>query len=108
MNAAARTPKDAATPTDETLNFENAMAELETLVEDMESGELSLEESLQRYEQGIALSRRCKQVLDHAELRLRVLDEKMAEDAEAPAGAGDDKAPLGTDDGDGTEDDMPF
>ena len=106
MNAAARTPKDVATPADETLDFESAMAELETLVEDMESGELSLEESLQRYEQGIALSHRCKQVLDHAELRLRVLDEKMTQDTEAPAKG--DEAPAGADGDDGTEDDLPF
>ena len=81
------------------LDFESAMQRLERLVEEMESGELSLEESLRRYEQGIALSRRCKEVLDTAELRLRELDRAIAAD-EDRRGAGAD-APPNAEGGDG-------
>lgn len=57
-------------------NFEKTLAELEALVERMEDGELSLEESLQTYEQGVKLSRLCKQALERAEQRIRVLSER--------------------------------
>lgn len=57
-------------------NFEKALAELETLVDDMEQGNLSLEESLKRFEKGIALSSECQQALQSAELKLKELVEK--------------------------------
>jgi len=53
--------------------FEQALKELETLVENMEAGELSLEASLKHYERGMQLSRLCQQALDEAEQRVRVL-----------------------------------
>jgi len=59
-----------------TPNFEKALAELETLVEDMEQGNLSLEESLKRFEKGIALSTECQQALQSAELKIKELVEK--------------------------------
>ncbi len=57
-------------------HFEKALAELETLVDDMEQGNLSLEESLKRFEKGIALSSECQQALQNAELKVRELVEK--------------------------------
>ena len=57
-------------------NFEQALKELEGLVERMEEGELSLEESLKTYERGIALSRACQKALDDAEQRIRILTEQ--------------------------------
>ena len=57
-------------------NFEKALAELESLVEDMEQGNLSLEESLKRFEKGIALSTECQQALQSAELKIKELVEK--------------------------------
>jgi len=54
-------------------NFEKALTELETLVEDMEQGNLSLEESLKRFEKGIALSSECQQALQNAELKVKEL-----------------------------------
>ena len=57
-------------------NFEKALAELETLVEEMEQGDLSLEESLKRFEKGITLSSECQQALQNAELKIRQLIEK--------------------------------
>ncbi|MBT8063335.1 MAG: exodeoxyribonuclease VII small subunit [Gammaproteobacteria bacterium] len=59
-----------------TLNFEKALADLETLVEEMEKGELSLEESLKRFEKGIGLTTECQQALQKAELKVQELVEK--------------------------------
>ena len=58
------------------VDFEAALEELEGLVERMEEGELSLEESLKTYERGIALSRACQKSLDAAEQRIQILSEK--------------------------------
>ena len=58
------------------VDFEGALAELEKLVERMEEGKLSLEESLESYERGIALSRACQKSLDAAEQRIQILTEK--------------------------------
>lgn len=57
----------------EKLSFEDAMGELENLVEQIEGGEIGLEEAIQRYERGIALIQRCRRVLDSAEQRIAEL-----------------------------------
>lgn len=54
-------------------DFERALDELESLVQRMEGGDLSLEESLAAYERGVALYRRCQSALEQAELRIRLL-----------------------------------
>jgi len=48
-------------------DFEQTLAELEKLVEQLETGELSLDESLAGFKRGIELSRRCQNVLDKAQ-----------------------------------------
>jgi exodeoxyribonuclease VII small subunit len=53
--------------------FEQALAELESLVETMEKGDLSLEESLTAFERGIALTRHCQQALKEAEQKIEIL-----------------------------------
>ena len=53
--------------------FEAALAELETLVTQMESGELSLDESLKAFERGVSLARQCQEELKQAEQRVQVL-----------------------------------
>ena len=55
------------------IDFEEALASLETLVEAMEDGNLSLEESLKAFEQGIKLTRECQQALDQAEQKVQLL-----------------------------------
>lgn len=66
--------KPAADPAAaEKFDFESALAELEQLVEQMEQGELSLEESLQQFERGIALTRACQQALQAAEQKVQIL-----------------------------------
>ena len=57
------------------INFEEALAELEALVAQMEGGELSLDESLKAFERGVKLTRQCQQVLSTAELKVRTLSE---------------------------------
>jgi exodeoxyribonuclease VII small subunit len=59
-----------------TLNFEKTLSDLESIVEDMEQGNLSLEESLKRFEKGIALTADCQQALQNAELKVSALVEK--------------------------------
>lgn len=57
-------------------SFEQALEELERLVERMEVGDLSLEESLTTFERGVELSRICQQALDEAEQRIQILMEQ--------------------------------
>jgi exodeoxyribonuclease VII small subunit len=54
-------------------SFEDSLSELEALVESMENGELTLEESLAAFERGIALSRNCQQALQAAEQKVEIL-----------------------------------
>ncbi len=57
------------------VTFETALAELESLVEKMETGELNLEESLAAFERGVKLTRHCQAALKAAELKVKVLTE---------------------------------
>lgn len=63
----------------EPFNFEAALRELEELVERMEQGELSLEESLQHFERGVALTRACQEALKAAEQKVQILLDKNGE-----------------------------
>ena len=54
-------------------DFERSLDELERLVEKMEHGDLTLEESLAAYERGVGLYRKCQTALEQAELRVRLL-----------------------------------
>jgi exodeoxyribonuclease VII small subunit len=54
-------------------NFEVALAELEGLVDAMEDGELSLEDSLEAFEKGVKLTRECQQALVQAEQKVQIL-----------------------------------
>lgn len=63
-------PEAAPTPA----SYEAAMAELDTLVASMESGELPLEASLAAYRRGAELVRYCQQVLERVEQQVRVLE----------------------------------
>ncbi|MEK7395915.1 MAG: exodeoxyribonuclease VII small subunit, partial [Candidatus Poribacteria bacterium] len=58
--------------TDE-IKFEDAMTRLEEIVEELESGELSLEESLSAFEEGIKLSKICAKLLNEAERKVEIL-----------------------------------
>ena len=68
---------------DTEVDFESALKELETLVSRMESGELSLDESLKAFERGIELTRKCQSSLEAAELRVQTLTkDKELEDSD--------------------------
>jgi len=73
----------------EPASFEQSLSELEALVERMESGEMSLEESLGAFEQGIALTRSCQQALQAAEQKVEIL---TANTLDAPTEPFDDDA----------------
>ena len=64
----------------EPANFEAAMAELEALVERMDTGQLPLEESLQAYQRGAVLLKYCEKILSDAEQRVKVLDGDQLKD----------------------------
>ena len=69
-------------------DFEASLDQLEQLVEKMEHGEMSLEESLAAYERGVGLYRRCQSALEQAELRVRLLsDPDQPDNAEPFAGS---------------------
>jgi len=67
---------------DEPATFEAAMEQLEDSVARLESGDLSLEGSLEVFEQGIAASRTCARLLDQTRKRVQVLVEKAGGDLE--------------------------
>ena len=58
------------------LSFEKAMEQLEKIVETMESGALSLEQSLKQFEEGMKLSQYCAQKLDETEKKIATIMEK--------------------------------
>ena len=58
---------------DEELNFSQALQQLETLLAQLESGEVELEEAMELFEQGSALAERCREMLANAEQRLEEL-----------------------------------
>ena len=58
---------------DEELNFSQALQQLETLLAQLESGEIELEEAMELFEQGSALAERCREMLADAEQRLEEL-----------------------------------
>jgi exodeoxyribonuclease VII small subunit len=64
---------DPAAPAADSADFESALKELESLVETLERGELSLEASLEAFERGVALTRYCQTALREAEQRVAVL-----------------------------------
>ena len=67
-------PPDDASPT-----FEGALAELQQIVHDLEEGELGLETSLSRFEEGIRLLRSCYRILEEAEQKIEILTGMDAE-----------------------------
>jgi exodeoxyribonuclease VII small subunit len=84
MNMVAKKASTKKTSKNKTLDFESAIHELETLVERMEQGETSLEESLSDFERGVNLFRQCQKALDEAEQKVQVLMKKSGTDVLEP------------------------
>lgn len=66
------------------VDFEKTLAELETLVEKLEKGDLSLDASLSGFQQGMELTRQCQSVLDHAQQTVEQLINPEDEDSLVP------------------------
>jgi len=75
---------DALTDASPVAAFEHNLEQLEQLVEAMERGEMSLEDSLAAYERGVGLYRHCQQALEQAELRVRLVNEPEHPDRAEP------------------------
>ena len=67
-----------------TPDFEQSLADLQILVERLENGELSLEDSLSAFEQGIGLTRDCQAALSQPEQKVQILLERNGELEQAP------------------------
>ena len=62
------------------LNFESTLSEIEKIIESLEEGNLSLEDSIEAYEKGISLTKACQKMLLDAELKIKKLSSKEGED----------------------------
>lgn len=71
-------------PRKASVNFEKALTQLEDLVDEMEQGDLPLEDALKNFEKGIALAADCQQALSKAEQKVTQLIEKNGELLEKP------------------------
>jgi exodeoxyribonuclease VII small subunit len=63
----------------ENRNFENSLKELEQIVRQLESGEMDLDESLEKFEQGIKLYKNCRLTLENAEKKIKILSDSLKE-----------------------------
>lgn len=65
------------------MSFEENMEQLEKVVQELESGNLNLEDSIKKFEEGINLSKKCNEILEEAEKKITVLvkkDDKVEEE----------------------------
>jgi len=60
-------------PEKKSVNLEKSLADLDALVEELESGELPLDKAMKKFEQGIKLTRNCQSILKDAEQKVEVL-----------------------------------
>lgn len=70
-------------------SFEIAVSELETIVQQMEAGSLTLEDALERYQRGVNLLKYCQDTLGAAEQRIRVLEGESLVDFDAESSRSD-------------------
>ena len=71
----------------ENLGFEEALKELESLVAQLEQGDLPLDEALKAFERGVALTATCQKSLEQAEQKVRILSEKSLDAEPEPLAA---------------------
>jgi len=70
--------------TEQLPDFEKSLEELESLVEQLESGDLSLDQSLKQFKRGVELTRHCQGVLDQAQQTVQTLMDTDDESSAAP------------------------
>ena len=61
-------------------NFEDSIEKLEDLVEQLESGDLSLDDSIKKFEEGIKLYKSCKDILSESEKKVKILTDSLKEE----------------------------
>lgn len=61
------------------MNFEDTIKKLETIANELETGDLNLDESVKKFEEGMKLSKQCTKMLDEAEKRISILIKKDGE-----------------------------
>ena len=71
-----KTSKKSAVKKKSSIDFEKSLNELENLVETMEQGDISLEDSLKQFERGVELTRLCQTALKEAEQKVQILIDK--------------------------------
>jgi exodeoxyribonuclease VII small subunit len=88
------------------VNFEDALVELEKIVDDLERGDIGLDESMAAYEKGVKVLKQCQDILAKAEKRIAILSGKDAEGnpIETPLGQ-DDVADQSPESGPSAKDD---
>ncbi|MEO1930213.1 MAG: exodeoxyribonuclease VII small subunit [Gammaproteobacteria bacterium] len=62
--------------------MESRLAELETILEELESGDLELDQALKKFEQGVKLSRECQKTLEDAEIKIKILMDNELKDTD--------------------------
>ena len=65
------------------MNFEENIEQLEKVVQELEKGDLNLDESIKKFEEGMNLSKKCNEILEEAEKKITVLikkDDKIEEE----------------------------
>ena len=60
-------------------DFESSLKKLELIVRELESGDVSLDDSLKRFEEGIELYKQCRQTLEGAEKKIKILSDSLKE-----------------------------
>ncbi len=63
----------------EDINFEKAMEELEKIANELEKGDLDLDTSVSKFEEGMKLSKKCSEILENAEKKITILLQKDGE-----------------------------
>ena len=63
-------------------SIESRLAELETILEELESGDLELDQALKKFEQGVKLSRECQKTLEDAEIKIKILMDNELKDTD--------------------------
>jgi exodeoxyribonuclease VII small subunit len=79
-----KTSPDTPAPESPVRDFEQSLESLEQLVDRMEHGDMTLEESLAAYERGVGLYRHCQTALEQAELRVRMLGDPQDPSSATP------------------------
>ena len=88
MTSKTTAPETAVEPT---ADFERSLAELEAIVDKLEQGDLSLDDSLRHFERGVQLTRSCQSALKQAEQKVEILLRRSGAEGEFAA------APFDTD-----------